>query len=336
MREKRNLVTMPIALLVLLAACDMPLFSQAKTIQSALREYNQVELSESAQLLPPDDSVAAAFKDYAFVCRKQSDHLPLESAQSRSAFERFVQDVRTHTVPDEDDIRRRRDLLNQAIEAGGWRARYFDAMWTIWLEPNSAEGRAQFEVLMDMVEEGNPAAIEGVLRWTGNMEGDETQRVLLQKAAMDAGNSEVMSHVGFSLGTRTRELRPKAIQMLECAAGQGNAEAYFGLGNIAWLEGRWVDAYRAWQQGANLGCDACLNKMEDIVLTRPDYKPSSGMFGQEPAVAALRKFYDSQFLYEISHLIELREPAPPTIRVQWSDEQIVATIRAHIRAYGLP
>lgn len=210
MREKKSFVAILIASLCLLGACDVPHSSQAGYVQSALREYNQVKLSESAQLLAPDDEVAAAFKDYVFVCRNQSDHLPVESPEPRTAFERFVQDVRTHPEPDENDIRRRRDLLNQAIEVGSWRARYFNAMRTIWVELNSTEGRAQFETLMDMAQDGNPAAIAGVLSWTNNMEGDERQRVLLQKAAMDRGNSDVMSDMGFSLGTRTRELRPKS------------------------------------------------------------------------------------------------------------------------------
>ena len=319
-----------------LSGCVISLATIASGLQDELRRYNALKLSEHAQLYGADNGEAAAFEGYTFTCRRQADHIPAETSVAREAFQRFVDEVKARVEPDEEDRIRRLALLKRAIAAGSWRARYFNAMWVIWLEQNSAEARAQFDQLLTMASEGNPAALHGVLRWTNGMHDDLPQRIRILKAAIERGSPQVLSTFGFDLGTRTRKQRPMGVKMLECAAAQGDGEAYLGLGRIAWLEGRWVDAYRAWQTGANLGCAGCLDAMEEIGLTRPDYAPSRGLRGQEPRVAALRAFYESQFLYSISGLIELREPAPQAMWVQWSDEQVVSVIKARIRLYGLP
>ncbi len=314
----------------------MSFAGSASSMHDDLRRYNALRLSESAQSYGTDNGEAAAFEGYDFVCRRQADHVPKESPAAVEAFQRFVDQVRSHPEPDDAERQRRMDLLNRAIAVGSWRARFYNAMWVIWLDPSTAEAREQFEQVSLMADEGNPAALHAILRWTNGMHDDLPQRIRLLKAAIERGNPQTMSTMGFDLGTRTRNLRPMGAKMLECAASQGDAEAYEGLGRIAWLEGRWVDAYRAWQTGANIGCADCLDHMEDIGLTRPDYTPEQGTRGQDPQITALRGHYESQSLYEISELIELREPAPPDLRVHWSDAQLVAVIKARIRMFGLP
>jgi hypothetical protein len=305
-------------------------------MQDALRRYNALALSDNAQLYSPDNGEAAAFEGYQFVCRRQAEHVPAETQAASAAFQRFVDDFRSHPEPTEEDRKRRLALLNQAIEAGSWRAKYFNANWVIWLDTNTAEAREQFDQLWAMASEGNPAAMHSVLRWTNGMHEDIPERIRLLKAAIEGGNPQALSTLGFDLGTRTRNQRAMGVKMLECAAAQGDADAYEGLGRIAWLEGRWVDAYRAWQTGANLGCADCLMKMEDIGLTDPNYTPSRGTSGSDARINALREHYDSQLLFTISELLELREPAAPPMWLQWSDEQVVAVIKARIELYGLP
>lgn len=317
-------------------ACTLSPAARGSDLPAELQRYNRLTLSKSAQLYSPDDNETSAFRGYSFRCHRQADHLPAETPEAQAAFQRFAEMAGALGDTTADDRRRRLDLLDKAVAAGGWRAKYFDAMWGLWAEHNRPEGQRHFKTLLAMAEAGNPAALHGVLAWTNGLRDDMPQRISVLKAAIERGNPQVMSTVGFTLGTRTRELRPMALKMLECAAAQGDGSAYEGLGRIAWLEGRWVDAYRAWQQGANLGCRGCLNQMEDLVAAQPAHEPSQGTYGREPQVAALRKFYEEQFLYSMSHLIELRVPAPPALHIRWSDEQVVAVIKARIRRYGLP
>ena len=314
----------------------LPCTSHADDLQSQLRKYNALKLSDDAQLFPPAANYTDAYADYAFECRKEADFLPKESAAAQEAFQRFVDDVRSHPDPSPDDKRRRNALIERAMAAGSWQARFFNAMWTLRLERGTPEVQKQFKVLIDMAQQGNPAALGAYLTRASNLEEDDAQRVTIQKAAIDRGNPAVMASVGFHLGTRTHELRPKGVAMLKCAASQGEGRGYDGLATIAWLEGRWVDAYRLWAAGANLDCESCMTHVEDIVMTRPDYRPSDGTYGKEPTVAALRRFYGSQMLYTISHLKALRIDAPSEMQFKLTDEQIVALIETRIRTYGLP
>ncbi len=320
----------------LLLACVFSRVSSATTLQEELHRYNALQLSESAQLYGADNGEAEALAGYAFTCHRQADHVPAETAAAKASFQRFVDEVRSHPEPGKDDRQRRMELLNAAIAAGSWRATYFDANWVIWLDTRSPEAREQFDKLWTMAQDGNTAALHGVLRWTNGMYEDLPQRIRILKAAIERGNPQTLSTLGLDLGTRTRKLRPMGIKMLECAAAQGDADAYEGLGRIAWLEGRWVDAYRTWQTGANLGCADCLTQMEDSVLTQPDFSLETGTYGRDSQIAALRNHYESQFLFEISELIELRETAAPKMWLQWTDQQLLAVIKARILIYGLP
>ncbi len=320
------------ALLVCLLACT----HGANSMQDDLTRYNSLRLSDSARLYSVDNGEAAAFAGYSFVCRQQADHVPAESDEARAAFARFVADMRAHPEPTAEDRKRRLEYLQQAIALGSWRARYFNANWVLWLDPNTDEARQQFDELWAMAGDGNPAAHHSVLRWTNGMYEDLPQRMRILRAAIERGNPQALSTLGHSFGTRTENLRAMGVKMLECAAAQGDADAYEGLGTIAWLEGRWVDAYRTWQTGANQGCGDCLDHLEDIGLTRPDYTPERGTRGSDSRISALRQHYESQLLFTISELSELREPAPQSMWVHWSDEQLVAVIKARIQLYGVP
>lgn len=324
-----------VAALVLVALVAGPAARPASA-QDPVQRYNAIRLSEHARLLPPDDDMAGAFADFEFVCRSPDAYLPEEPPAARAAFARFIAFARALKDPDAEGKRRRMQLLDEARAAGGWRAAFFDAMWALWLDPRGPEAPGHFDYIASLAEQGNPVALDAYRHWTGDMRDDPQQRIVLLKAAIERGSADAMSTVGFDLATRTRELRPLGVRMLECAAAQGQASAYEGLARVAWLEGRWVDAYRAWQQGANLGDDRSLDAMEDAVLARADYSPETGTRGREPRVAALRAFYEDQFLFNVSHLLELRANAPPAMHLRWSDEAIVRVIDARIRRFGIP
>lgn len=318
---------------VLSCACLLSLPVLGGTpLQDELQRYNHLQLSPEAQVAhSTDNGEVAAFADYTFTCRPQSDHLPKETPAARAAFERFVAEFEAHPQPTTADKRRRLDLLAKAIAAKSWRAEYVDAMWGIWSNRSDpAEAQPFLDRLVRLAETGNPAALHGVLTWTNGMYDDMPQRVRLLKAAIEGGNPQVLASVGYNLGTHSRTLRPMALQMLACAAAQGEASAYNGMGRIAWLEGRWVDAYRAWERGANLGCEDCMMKFDEL----PRMVPEADQLTQQ--LRALRAHYSAQPLFEISHLIPLRRPLPAWLELHIGDAELLAFLKARIERYGLP
>lgn len=306
------------------------------SLREELEHYNHLKLSPEAQVTDAtDNGEIAAFRDFAFVCANQEDHLPKETPAARKAFERFVTEFEAHPDPTVEDKRRRLDLLERAIKAGSWRAEYLDAVWGVW-DNRGAPKEAQpfMDRLAKLADEGNPLAFKALLTWTNGMYEDMPRRVRWLKTGIEGGNPQILSSVGYNLGTHSVLLRPMAVRMLDCAAAQGEAEAYDGLGRIAWQEGRWVDAYRAWERGANLGSEDCMDQFSGMDTFAPISGDEYGTV--EERLRTLRKHYSSQFLFEISHLPSLRHPAPEWKQVRFSDAQIIALIKGRIAAFGLP
>ena len=301
-----------------------------------LERYNHLELSPEAQVVEAtDNGEVAAFSGYTYACSSQGEHLPKESPAARKAFERFVAYYEAHPDPTRKDKRRRLQLLTQAIAAHSWRAEYLDAVWGVW-DNRSAPKAAQpfMDRLAKLADVDNPMALNALLTWTNGMHEDMPRRIRWLKTGIEGGNPQILSSVGYNLGTHSLALRPVSSRMLECAAAQGEASAYNGLGRIAWQEGRWIDAYRAWERGANLGCEDCMGQFSGMDTPAPPEDPGS------PSVArtleALRKHYAEQFLFQVSQLIELRHPAPEGMQLHVTDAQIVAFIKDRIALYGLP
>jgi len=325
-------------MLTLLLAVAMPLAPHARDLQTDLARFNSIKLSAEARLFPPGNGLTEAFGNVEFVCRQQRDHVPEEGDAAKEAFESFVTFSRANERNLSDEIHQRRmDLLSRADKAGSWRARYFMAMRSIYLFRNEPQGRAAFDQLFEMAQSGNPAALAGVLHWSGGMYDDIPQRLLILKAAIERGNPQAMVTVGFDLGARSLELRPKGLAMLQCAADQGSAEAYEGLGRVAWLEGRWVDAHRTWLRGANLGCESCLMTIDTAMRTSAaGYDPDEGTYRQDSKAELLRKFYADQTLRSLSLLDDLRVEAPTQMWLEWSDRQLLKVLEARVNRYGIP
>jgi hypothetical protein len=303
-----------------------------------LRKYNHVRLSREEQFVDAtDNGDIAGFRDFRFDCRQQQNYSYRESPEAKAAVEKFLAYVTEHPSPSDPQKTERLALLEAAIKAGSWRADYIDITWGIWENRGRPQDAQPFaDRLQKMAHEGLPIAVHSLLRWTNGQYRNREYRMLLLKAAIERGNPNTMSDVGYNLGTHDLKLRPMAKQMLECAAGQGHADAYDGIGQIAWHEGRWIDAYRSWVKGANLGCEDCLGRIEDMVLLRPGHDIEEGTYDVDPKFKALRAFYAGQLIYEITELTELRIPAPAALQVTVSDASIVELIKLRLARHGRP
>ena len=310
----------------------------ASSLEQDLIQYNHLQLSKDAQVVDStDNGERAAFRDYHFECRKEADFEDTETPVAKAAFDRFLAYVAAHPSPTVEQKTQRLALLQAAITAGSWRADYLDVIWGMW--DNRGDGKALkpfADRLYAYTTSGLPVAVHAWVEWHGGMYEDMPQRVALLKAAIERGNTNAMVSVAYNLGTHDLALRPMAKQMLDCAAAQGAPGAYDGIGRLAWQEGRWVDAMRAWIKGANLGCDECLVQVESDLVWQPGHRVSDGTYNTDPGYKALRKFYEDQFFYGLTHLHSLRVTAPASLQIDVSDEQIVKGIKARIAAYGLP
>jgi hypothetical protein len=327
-----------LATVILAAAQAGSLAAAPEVAAEDLRKYNHVRLSREAQFVDAtDNGDIAGFRDFKFDCRQQQNYSYRESPEAKAAVEKFLAYVTEHPSPSDPQKTERLALLEAAIKAGSWRADYIDITWGIWENrgrPQDAQPYA--ERLSKLARQGLPIAVHGLLRWTNGQYEDRKNRLLLLKAAIERGNPNTMSDVGYNLGTHDLKLRPMAKQMLDCAAGQGHADAYSGIGSIAWHEGRWIDAYRAWVKGANLGCEDCLRRIEDMVSLRPGHDIEEGTYNVDPKFKALRAFYAGQFIYEITELTDLRIPAPAALQVTVSEASIVELIKLRLARHGRP
>ena len=324
---------------VVLAAVHTTTFAEAPEASAAdLQKYNNIPRSRDSLIVhATDNGDIAGFRDFKFECRQQQKYSNPESPEAKAALENFLAYFAAHPSPTDAQKTERLALLEAAVKAGSWRADYIDITWGIWDNRGRPRDAQPFaDRLHKMAHAGTPIAVHSLLRWTNGQYQDRKYRMLLLKAAIERGNPNTMSNVGYSLGTHDLELRPMAKQMLDCAAAQGDADAYNGIGAIASLEGRLIDAYRAWAKGANLGCDTCLRQIEDLVLLRPGHKISDGTSDVDPKFKALRAFYAKQFIYEITELTDLRITAPTALQVTVSDASIVQLIKLRQARYGTP
>jgi hypothetical protein len=308
--------------------------AQAEALPDALKRFNQVDIPADERIIEAtDDGGIAAFTNYKFRCKRQDDFNPKESAKAEAQFKNFLTYFSTHPNPSDDEKTKRLALLKAAAKAGSWRADYIDLVWDIW--DNRANSKALQPLgkrLADFANRGTPIAIYGYVHWMGNMPSNEKYDVL--KAAIDRGSPQAMVLMGHDLGMHSLPLRPMAKEMLACAKSQKEPGAYDALGQIAWREGRWVDAYRLWEDGVNKGCEDCIDHMEEFSMLKPDFQLDNGFQDSIPRLKALRDYYSKQFLYQISHMTELLETAPAEMAFHVTDEQIVALIKKRQEVFG--
>jgi hypothetical protein len=317
---------------VLTMAVSVP--ARAEALSDALKRLNHVDIPADQRIIDAtDDGGIAAFSDYKFQCKRQDDFNPKESAKAQAQFKEFLAYYSAHSNPTDDEKSKRLALLQAAAKAGSWRADYVDLIWDIW--DNRANRKALQPLgdrLADFANRGTPIAIYGYVHWMGNMPRSERYSVL--KAAIDRGSPQAMVLMGHHLGMHSLALRPMAKEMLACAKSQEEPGAYDVLGQIAWREGRWVDAYRTWEEGSNKGCEDCIDHMEEFVMLNPRFQLKDGFRDSTPPLKALREYYSKQFLYQITQMTELLEAAPTDMAVHVTDEQIVALIEKRLQVFG--
>jgi hypothetical protein len=297
----------------------------------ALQRYNNIAMTEDERVRSPDlESFEEQIAGTPFHCTLQQEHLPKESPTARAAWDSFLAYANKIITPEvtAEQKRVRLQLLQDAIKAGSWRAQLTDVMWDIKFNYLQQEQvRPSVDKLLDLAEQGNPLALLAVVRWMGYTAFTDAQRADLTIAAIERGNPQLMSKVGFRLAQYALAHRAKGVAMMRCALKQGDVDSYHSLGLILQMEGRWLDAYRMWVQGSNMGSDQCLLEIENLALLQPGFKLGRDTtYNALPASTKLREFYDQQFIWKLTYIPDLREEAPEAIRIRVSDQEIAKLI----------
>lgn len=296
---------------------------------------NNLNIPADYQPQENDPELVKAFQGYKFQCTKEDGFNPKETKVAKKRFDDFVGYFNNHPSPSNEQVKKRLELLLKAVDSGSWKAKYVDVMWQIRETRGGPNAQALAKELTKLAEEGIPIAIQQYVESMGGFYDQPAERNRLLKLAVDRGSPEAMGLVGGAIASRSVVLRELGKQLLSCAIKQGEPQAYESLGKIAWHEGRWVDAYRLWEQGANRGCEECIGRMERFSTLRPDYRVADGMYGSNSALKLLREFYSNQLLYQISKMHNLITPAPKAMQFHITDEQIANLARKESAERGI-
>jgi hypothetical protein len=312
-------------------AIQQALDAVIKNTSPAVQRYNRMPMAEDERVIDSDFNLTETqVTAKPFQCVLQKDFLPPESSTAQAAWRKFLAYSKTIDDPSitAEQKRVRLQLLQDAIKAGSWRAQLTDILWDFkfnYLQPQQVQ--PSVDKLLDMAEQGNPLALLAVEQWMGYTGLTDEQRANLTIAAIERGNPQLMTTVGFRLAQYSLAHRANGVAMMHCALKQGDAEAYHALGMILYMEGRWLDAHRLWEQGSNFGSTECLQRVEQIALTYPGFKLGRDTtFNAIPNSAKLREFYEGQFLWNLTNIPELHEDAPEAIRIRVSDQEFIKLI----------
>ena len=235
--------------------------SSAKDLAQDLQRLNKVTMFQDEQPQENDSNLIKAFEHYQFQCVNENTSNPDESSDARKKFDAFIRYFNAHSLPDKAQAKERLALLEKAIKGGSWRAEYVDLIWQIWDNRNNPAAQPPLiKRLASMAQAGIPIAIYGYVKWLGGFYEQPEERYRLLKAAIDRGSPEAMTLVGGEIASRSIKLRSLGKNLLTCARKQGESSSYESLGKMAWQEGRWVDAYRIWEEGTNKGCKDCIKR----------------------------------------------------------------------------
>lgn len=307
---------------------------------SKLEDFNKYkDRRMAADDLSENVHLVSQFKAKNFVCRNATQFTPKESDAAARAFSEFVEYNETggkteNFWMDAANKQKRENLLSAALKAGSWKADYVDSVWSIRFPKGPESAKDASARLVKLVEKGVPIA---VYKYATYLFGrDDKDMYYLLDAAIDRGSPHAMALVGGNIVVQSRALRPLGKALLECAASQGHADAYYSLGELANMESRQVDAYRFWEKGINEGCEECIRVMRDVAWVRgfsldgPAQDSSVDKLTMEdymPELQRIKKFYDKNFFYEISELPEFYLPLPDELIFQLSDAELLKTLR---------
>jgi hypothetical protein len=311
-------------------------------VPEPLLPYNRMQAADgfwmSSSHLNPQ---SRAFGEVPFRCVQQKDHLPKESPAAQRSFAKFLAyfDATNNkeSISEEEEKERIR-LIEAAIKAGSWRA---ELSYWLWVDITGYRGDLErshrvVAELLRMAEGRNPAIVAAAAAriWDDNNQQPPLNDLL--RSGLERGSPQVMTDVGGRLAVNVPEHRARGLAMLRCAADQGDVDAYHPLGLTARLVGRWVDAHRIFELGANQGCRRCAQELEPKALQAPGFPGTRGDFnGATPEINRLNAFYAAQYFWQITGLSELRQPAPPSIQLHLSDVQVMGLIGLRMKETGL-
>lgn len=310
-------------------------------VPETLLPYNRMQASQgfwmpTSQVFPDTSAFGAA----PFHCVQQKDHLPKESQAAQRAFAKFLAyfDETNDADLSDDEEKKRLRLIQAAIKAGSWRA---ELSYWLWVANTGMRGdlersRRVSAELLRMAQGRNPAIVAAAAAQVhDDADGQPTLNSLL-RSGLERGSPQVMTSVGGRLAINVPKHRARGLAMLRCAAEQGDVEAYHPLGLAARLEGRWVDAYRIFELGANQGCTRCAEALGPLARMRLGFPGSPhDPTGHTPEISSLSAFYTAQFFWQITGLTDLRRLAPPSIQVNLGHEQVMGLIGLEMKESGL-
>ncbi|GAB7528976.1 hypothetical protein PS3A_13850 [Pseudomonas sp. 3A(2025)] len=340
----------------------------ALDLSSPLEDFNHMPPSEPS-IVSTDADLTRRFTGKQFMCTKVEDHTPQESETAARAFDEF----RVYSLIGERDEsfwsdsahRQRRDALRDAaVKAGGWRADYVDVLWQLRGE-RKPDVVNELSVRLQTLATTVPMAMYRYGRFLWPYQNSDMY--YLEDAAIDRGSPQAMTYVSNTILVRAKALFPLARSMLECAASQGHAQAYEGLGTLAHREGRRLDAYRLWVKGINEGCEDCIENLQQLKQARantPEKRerkrqlleklksadPSSAeKYGEElaslrfqdiqmqiPELERLKKFYADNFLYEVTELPEFRLRPSGDVLFYPDDSELLLLLQIEAGLVDLP
>lgn len=276
-----------------------------------------------------DPALVAQFKGKNFVCRDVNDYTPKESEAAAHAFSEFVLysiagDKVDNFWMDETHRKERERLLSTALKAESWKADYLDSVWTIRYSKDAKTRQAADARLIKLVEKGVPIAVYKYARYLFGRDGKYMYYLL--DAAIDRGSPNAMVSVGTTIIVQSKALRPIGKAFLECAASRGHASAYKGLGILADMEGRRLDAYRLWGKGVNEGCEACISYMLNIAKSR-DYSPNRSLEEFVPELVRIKKFHDESVFYRMTELSDFKRQLPAELFFHPGDAELLLLLK---------
>lgn len=309
-----------------------------------LDEFNKSPMWEnSSGEISDNPSLTKPFQGKNFICRDEVSFTPKEEAAASAAFSKFVEYVsRTDKVEDSAHKKERENLLDAAIKAGSWKARYLDSVWSFRFPKVGDSKENAFARLVEIAGQGIPIAAYKLGSYFGRQ--DDNMYYWFD-AAIDRGSVNAMTSVGSTIVVQSKALRPIGKLMLECAVSKKHADAYNALGMLAHMEGRRLDAYRLWINGVNEGCKECFKHVEIVaraqsyisnnsIASSRDKKLSLHFFENDstseeksPALELIKKFYSVSWFYEISELSDFYRRLPKQMEFHPDDVALFLALK---------
>ena len=276
-----------------------------------------------------DPDLIAQFNKKEFVCRDSKQFEPKESDAAVRAFGEFVEySVTGDKVEDfwMDNVHRqkREALLSAALKAESWKAKFVDSTWTLRRSRDAVAKQNAQAKLIELVEKGVPIVAYKYATYLFGRDGKSMYYLL--DAAIDRGSPHAMTWVGTTIVVQSKALRPLGRALLECAASQGHAHAYEGLGVLADMEGRRLDAYRSWEKGVNEGCEKCIPRLMGVARVRND-SPNKPLEESMPELVRIKKFYQESTFYSLSELPEFEPRLPNEWAFHLADEELLSLLK---------